>query len=124
MDEEEFDSRLQWDAFTTKDAARTDARLRRCATLGFALWGATPDGLTRQLLAPVPQIPPGFDLADFRELQRFLQSLSLMLASPGYAKFIRPFLPSRTISAGTQHFNMLEAQCEIVRRAIEHLQSH
>jgi hypothetical protein len=52
MDEEEFDSLMQWRSFGTDDAIREDARLRRCATLGTALWGRTSEYLQRQLLAP------------------------------------------------------------------------
>lgn len=54
MDEEEFDSLMGSRAFGTADALRADARLRRCATLGAALWGRTSDDLQRQLLAPYP----------------------------------------------------------------------
>lgn len=122
MDEEEFDSRLQWDAFTTKDAARADARLRRCATLASALYGATIEALTRQLLAPSPQIPPGFDVDDFRELLRSLQMQS-MFAARYFRSSFSPFI-SQTISVGAQRFTVLEACCEIVRRAIKYLESH
>jgi len=121
MDEEEFDSRLQWNTFTTKDAAHADARLRRCATLAFALWGTTVEGVTRQLLAPTPQIPPGFDLADFRDLQRTLEKQSMFAARYCRSTF-SPFI-SLTISVGAQRFTLHEACCEIVRRAIEYLES-
>ena len=65
MDEQEFDSLFP------------AARLRRCGTLGLALWGRTSDDLRRQLRAPYPEIPSGFDLEDFRELQRFAQLITL-----------------------------------------------
>lgn len=39
-------------------------------------YGATSDDLQRQLLAPYPEIPSGFDLEDFRSLQRTAQRIS------------------------------------------------
>jgi hypothetical protein len=81
MGEEEFDSLFPPRPFGTAEAMRVEARLRRCGTLGLALWGRTSDDLRRQLLAPYPQIPSGFDLEDFRELQWFAQLISSGLAS-------------------------------------------
>jgi len=69
MDEEEFDALRRWRPFGTEDAMRlfnrdsSDIELRM--RLGAALWGRTSEDLRRQLLAPHPEIPPGFDLADF-----------------------------------------------------------
>lgn len=80
MDDEEFDSLLQSRSFTTRDAARADAQLRRRAMLGNALWGRTLDDLKRQLVAPHPEIPAGFDVKEIRELYRWLQNVS----SPAY----------------------------------------
>jgi hypothetical protein len=81
MDEQEFDSLFPPRPFGTAEAMGAVARLRRCGTLGLALWGRTSDDLRRQLLAPHPEIPPGFDLEDFRELQQFAQLISSGLAS-------------------------------------------
>jgi len=60
---------------------REHPRLRRYGTLGVRLWGSTTDDLRRQLLAPYPKIPSGWNLGDFRELQRIAQRISFMLAS-------------------------------------------
>jgi hypothetical protein len=76
MDDQEFDSLFPAGPFGTVEAVRAEARLRRCGTLGLALWGRTADDLRRQLRAPYPEIPSGFDLEDFRELQRFAQLIS------------------------------------------------
>ena len=81
MDEQEFDS-LFSAPFGTEDAMRMDARGRRSATLGTALWGKTVDDLERKLLAPHPEIPLGFDLADFQELQGMAQRILLYLCDP------------------------------------------
>jgi hypothetical protein len=61
MGEQEFDSLFPPRPFGTAEAMRVEARLRRCGTLGLALWGRTSDDLRRQLLAPYPEIPSGFD---------------------------------------------------------------
>lgn len=81
MDEQEFDSLFPPRPFGTAEAMRVEARLRRCGTLGLALWGRTSDDLRRHLLAPYAEIPSGFDLEDFRELQRFAQLISSGLTS-------------------------------------------
>jgi len=124
MDEQEFDSLFPPRPFGTAEAMREDARLRRRATLGVALWGRTPDDLRRQLLAPYPEIPSGFDLGDFRELQRFAQLISSRLASSRNVGL--PPFPLATSSpaffVGAQRFTPWEACCEILRRAIEHLE--
>ena len=125
MDEQEFDSLFAPRPFGTAEAMREDARLRRSATLGIALWGRTSDDLRRQLLATYPEIPSGFDLEDFRVLQRTAQRISFMLASSTKCVVVDfPFLttPSPPISIGTQRFTPWEACCEILRRAIEHLE--
>jgi hypothetical protein len=49
---------------------RADAQARDCTALGIALFGKTSDDPHRQLLAPHPEIPSGFDLADFRALRK------------------------------------------------------
>jgi hypothetical protein len=98
---------------------RIDARGRRFATLGSALWGKTVDDLERNLLAPHPEIPLGFDLADFQELQLMAQRILLYLSNPRSAWIST--LPPRTIIVGSARYTEWEARCEIVRRAIEHL---
>lgn len=124
MNEQEFDSMFPARPFGTAEAMREDARLRRRATLGIALWGRTPDDLRRQLLAPYPEIPSGFDFEDFHELQRFAHLISSGLASSRNAG-LPPFplaTSSPAIFVGTQTFTPWEACCEILRRAIEHLE--
>ena len=75
MDEEEFDSLIQAESFTTRDATLLDAKLRRRTMLGLALWGRTLDELKRQLVAPHPEIPVGVDVAELRELHQYLQNI-------------------------------------------------
>jgi hypothetical protein len=103
---------------------RAVARLRRYGTLGLAQWGRTSDDLRRQLLAPYPEIPSGFDLEDFRELQRFAQLISSGLASSRNVGL--PPFPLATSSlaffVGTQRFTPWEGCCEVLRRAIAHLE--
>lgn len=82
MDEEEFDSLLQSRSFTTPDATLADAQLRRRMTLAIALWGRTVEDLKRQLLAPSPEIPSGYDLTDFQELHRTMRSISDGFSNP------------------------------------------
>jgi hypothetical protein len=124
MDEQEFDSIFPARPFGTAEAMQVEARLRRCGTLGLALWGRTCDDVRRQLLAPYPEIPSGFDLEDFRELQRFAQMISSWLESSRNAGL--PPFPLATSSpaffVGAQRFTPWEACCEILRRAIKHLE--
>jgi hypothetical protein len=124
MDEQEFDSLFPPRPFGTAEAMQVEARLRRCGTLGLALWDSTSDDLRRQLLAPYPEIPSGFDLEDFRELRRFAHLISSGLASSRNAGL--PPFPLATSSpaffVGTQRFTPWKACCEILRRVIEHLE--
>jgi len=115
MDEEEFDALIQRRPFGTEDAKRADLQFRRSASLGITLFGKTADDLRRQLLAPSPEIPSGFDLADFRELLRTTEQLSAWMSRLAFA--------SKTIVVGTQRYTEWEAQCEIIRRAIEYLEN-
>jgi hypothetical protein len=115
MDEEEFDLLMQGRPFGTADAMRMDAQARRCTTLGIPLWGTTPAGLQRQLLAPHPEIPAGFDLADFHRLHRSTQAILKLMVDPRGPFFNHHF-------GGTQSLVEWEARCEIVRRAIEYLE--
>jgi hypothetical protein len=82
MDEEEFDSLIQGRPFETADVARSEAQARRGMTLGVALWGRTSADLQRQLLAPHPAIPLGFELDDFRALHRMAHTIATMLRDP------------------------------------------
>jgi hypothetical protein len=122
MNEEEFDSSLHSRPFGTADTVRAEAQLRRSIVLGIALWGRTCEALERQLLAPHPQIPSGFDLSDFQNLQQNVQTISAALGDPRFAWLPRSVLSRPTIFVDTQSFTMWEARCEIVRRAIEYLE--
>lgn len=115
MDEQEFDSRFQR-PFVREDAMQADARARRCTALAVALWG-TSDYLQRQLLAPHPEIPSGFDLADFRELQQRVHVFQLLW---GNRDFVRRRFP---MFVGAQHPQLWEDRREVVRRAIEYLEN-
>jgi hypothetical protein len=111
--------------FGTADAAKCEVQLGRCASLGQALWGTTAEHLRRQLAKSSPDLPSGFDLEDFRQLQihasRFA-SLNLDLPRHAWARPI--LLQARRIDVGMQQFNEWEARVEIVRRAIDFLQKH
>ena len=97
----------------------------RIMMLAAKLWGATPEYLEQQLRAPVPEIPSDFDLADFRALERYAQTelISFKRKGPGYSWGPFRFLMDAEIIVGSEHFTWLEARCEIVRRAIEFLES-
>ncbi len=127
MDEEEFDAFMRLRPFGTEDAMRWDARVRGdvglSMTLGSALWGKTSDDLQLQLLAPHPEIPPGFGLADLRKL---LQWTAQMISAVWVFQRLRGLSPAvlhpPTVFVGTQDFTVWEARREIVRRAIDHLE--
>lgn len=128
MDEQEFDALFQR-SFGREDFQRADAQWGRCATLSSALFGRTPEDLRRQLVAPHPEIPSGFTLADFRDLERQVQTISGLVLSgssnPRMA-WLSPWLTqcaSSTITVGGQHYTVWEARCKIVRRAIEYLEN-
>ena len=124
MDEQEFDALFPSRPFGTQDALREDARWRRCATLRTLLFGRTPDHLRRQILAAHPEIPPGYDLADFHELQKHLEMITAALSNPrntwpsplGTAAF-------GVIDMGTQRLSVWEVRLEVLRRAIAYLES-
>lgn len=125
MDEQEFDALFPWRPFRTKDAIEEDARWRRGATLGALLFGRTPDDLRRQLVASHPEIPPGYDLADFHNLERQLNMVSNALSNvriTGLSPLA--FMSSATIVVGTERFSLWEARCEVVRRAIHYLENY
>jgi hypothetical protein len=124
MNEEEFDALGPLRHFGVQDAMRVDVQARRCTALSIALWGKTSDDLHRQLLAAYPEIPSGFDLADFRELQKSLRTLAACLGHPKLPRLAAIWaLYSPSILVGTQRLTPLEARCEIVRRAIEYLEN-
>src|ERR1700744_372027 len=77
MTEEEFESSMTLAPFGTADAERAEAQTLRCMSLGVALWGRTTQDMQRQLLAPHPEIPTGFNLEELRRLHRHAQAISL-----------------------------------------------
>jgi len=119
MDEHEFDSRFPMRPFESGDALK---RAGRTAALGAKLWGMTPDHLQRQLLASTPATPAGFDLDDYRNLQR-LAEMALRDVTTSGPRHPLASLGTTVILAGTQRYTVLEARCEIVRRAIERLEN-
>ena len=128
MDEQEFDALFQR-PFGRADFQRADAQWGRSATLASALFGRTPEDLRRQLVASRPEIPSGFDLSDFRALERHVQTISGLVLSgssnPRMA-WLSPWLTqfaSAIITVDGQRYTAWEARCEIVRRAIEYLES-
>jgi hypothetical protein len=128
MTEEEFDALMQARPFGTADAMQAEAQMRRrmtlVATLGVALWGKTSVDLQHQLLKPYPELPSGFDLADFRELLHIsAEMVSAILAIQKMAG-LSPLVHSSTFLVGTQSLTLWEARCEIVRRAIEYLEKY
>jgi hypothetical protein len=127
MDEEEFDALMKWRLFGTEDATRWYAQVRGDIglgmTLGSALWGRTSEDLQRQLLAPHPEIPPGFDLADFRKLLQWTAQMSSAVLAVQRIRGLSPaVLPPAAVFVGTHGFTVWEARCEIVRRAIDYLE--
>lgn len=129
MDEQEFDARFPCRPFGREDFQRADAQWGRCATLAAALFGRTPDDLRRQLVASHPDIPSGFSLTDFLDLQRHVETIAgLVLIGPSNPRMAwmaawSARMALMTIAVGTQSFTVWEARCEIVRRAIEYLES-
>jgi hypothetical protein len=117
MTEEEFESSMGLVPFGTEDAARAEAQVHRCMSLEIALWGRTAQDLQRQLLALHPEIPPDFDLEELRRLHRTTLAISVAKWLP------RTILSGPIVFAGERSFTTWEARCEIVRRAIEHLES-
>ena len=124
MDEQEFDALFSSGPFGTRDALREDARLGRCATLGALLFGRTPDDLRRQLLASHPEIPAGYDLADFLGLQKRLEMITCALRDSRNT-WLSPLASAAfdVIELGTQRLSVWEARLEILRRAINYLEN-
>src|SRR5215475_4915442 len=82
MDEHEFDAAFPGRPFGTGDAERWEAQARRTGKLALALWGRTASDLQHQLLGRYPEIPPGFELADFHELHRTARLFVHVLNDP------------------------------------------
>jgi hypothetical protein len=123
MTEEDFDPSLNWLPFGTQEAMEAEARFGRVAALAIALWGRTRDHLERQLLSRYPEVPSGFDLADFQKLHQSAQRMSTALRDPKSAWFsLNSRNSAPAILVGTQRFTAWEARCEIARRAIEYLE--
>ena len=124
MDEQEFDALFSSRPFGTQNAMREDARLGLCGTLGTLLFGRTPDDLRCQLLASQPEIPPGYDLADFQDLQRHLEMVIGALSDPRNT-WLSPLRTAAfgVIEIGTQRLSVWEARLEILRRAIVYLEN-
>lgn len=123
MDEEELDAMLGARPWRVEDAKRLEAQWSRSASLGLALWGRTSADLQRQLLARYPEIPAGFALSDFRDLLRTAVVLARLARDPRFAAITGMGHSSATITVGTERFTAWEARCEVVRRAIEYLES-
>jgi hypothetical protein len=115
MDEEEFDALIKLRPFGTEDAKRADLQYRRSMSLcmRLALWTKTADDLQRQLMALSPEIPSGFDLADFQDLLRITEPFADATSH----------LESNAVVVGTLRFTEWEARCEIIRRAIAYLEN-
>jgi len=115
MDEKEFDALTHLRPFGTLDAKRADSRFRRGLSLAAILYGKTDEDLRRQLLTHPPETPSGFELADYRDVQRNTEEISAAMSRTG--------LEFKTIVVGTQRYTEWAARCEIIRRAIEYLEN-
>jgi hypothetical protein len=130
MTEDEFDALMRARRpYGTKDAVNAEAKIRHgitlMSTLGVALWGKTDDDLRHQLAKPYPEIPPGFDLSDFRDLLHVCAQEVSAVSALHKTAGLEHLLPwSRTIVVGSESFTVLEARCELVRRAIDYLENH
>jgi hypothetical protein len=122
MQEEDFDSLRDWQRFGTHEVKEGEAQRGRIWKLAAALWGRTSDDLQRQLLARHPEIPAGYDLADFRKLHQNAQQILAAFGNPKNTWLPPHLRHSPTLVAGSLQFTMWEARCEIVRRAIEYLE--
>ena len=124
MDEQEFDALFSARPYGTQDAMREDARWRRCAALGTLLLGRNPDDLLRQLLASHPEIPAGYDLSDFQDLQRHLEMVSAALSNPRNT-WLSPLGTAAfgVMEVGTQRLSAWDARLEVLRRTIAHLEN-
>ncbi len=124
MTEEEFDSLMANRPFRFEDLKQVEADAGRFTTLGLILWGRTPADLASRLEAPRPQIPPGCTVADLRRLQNYLQRLSAEASKPQNAWITPLRLSSLSMIAGSPQISEgLAARLELLRRAIEYLES-
>lgn len=127
MTEDEFDALIRSRSFRTNDAINTETQILHgmtlISTLGVALWGKTEDDLKRQLLKPHPEIPPGFDLADFRKLLHTCAQMAAAITGIQKVTGRAHMAPwSNSIQVGSEGFTVLEARCEVVRRVIDYLE--
>jgi len=113
LNEHELDASRAWKPFGSHNVKNAE----RLPALALALCGRTADGLRQQLLVSAPKLPRGYTLADLQVLEK---QARLMIKNP--AAF--PKLAAQVIVIGSQTFSGLEARCEVVRRAIEHLDKH
>ena len=127
MDEHEFDA-LFLRPFGSEDFQRAEAGVGRWGALAAALFGRTPEELRRQLAASHPDVPSGFALEDFRDLERHVRTISGLVlggSSDPRLAWLSPWLTqfaSATITVDGQRYTAWEARCEIVRRAIQYLE--
>jgi len=124
VDEQEFDALFPSRPFGTQDAMREEARWRRCAMLATLLFGRAPDDLRRRLLAAHPEIPSGYDLADFHDLQRQLEMVAVALSNARNT-WLSPLGTAAfgVLEVGAQRLPVWEARLEVVRRAIAYLEN-
>jgi hypothetical protein len=127
MNEEEFDALMKSRPFGTGDVVRWETELRASTSLvmklGVELWGKGPEAAQSQLLASHPEIPVGFDLADFRKLLQWTAKMASAVSALQQMRAMPPsMLPSQTVFVGAEGLTLWEARHEIVRRAIEHLE--
>jgi len=127
MNEEEFDALMKSRPFGAADMAHWEAEQRAnmglVMTLGVALWGKTSEDAQHQLLAPHPEVPAGFDLADFRRLLQCTAKMASAVLALQRMRGVPPsILPFPAVFVGSQGLPLWEARCEIVRRAIEYLE--
>jgi hypothetical protein len=128
VDEEELSAFMNLRPWGTGDTAQWEAQscsnAKLVMTLGPALWGSTPEDLQRQLRASHPDIPPGVDLADLRELLQWATQVNSALVVLQRMRGLHPsVLSSPPLYVGTQHLTVWKARCEIVRRAIDYLEN-
>ena len=119
MNEEEFDALMKSRPVGTGDVAHWEAELRAntrlVMTLGVALWGETSEDAQRQLLASHPEIPAGFELADFRKLLPFTAKMASAVFELQRMRGAPPSIPpSPAVFAGPQGLTLWEARCQII----------
>lgn len=125
MNEQEFDAARQWRSFGTQDGMKLERKFERLATFGLALWGRKPDDLRRQLTAPHPEIPSGCSMDDLRHLLGQAQSMLSAYRTMDHSAriLLDRMFKGDVIKIDSEHFTVLEARYEIVRRAIEWLEN-